>query len=106
MAFFERYLGWFQLFNGGAGLLTFLFIIGFVRAEPRYFVYANVLMKCFLAGWLIVRFGTKSGDKNITPFDSHACFVAGMYIILSSIAELGIAERVRSRWKVVPYGTE
>lgn len=76
----------FKAFNALAGLLTFLFIFGIFKTRPASFVYANTAVKCFLAAWLIWRFGLAKRTK-LNDFDRHACFVAGSYILMSTFAE-------------------
>jgi len=83
---FENKLWWVKLFNTLAGIVTFLFIVGLLKARPTYFLYANSAMKCFLAVCLIWRFGISKKSK-ITDFDRHACFVAGSYILVATFAE-------------------
>jgi hypothetical protein len=97
-AILERNLWWIRLFNAGAGIVTFLFILGIVQAKSVYFVLADTTMKCALAAWLIYRFGRASLAKDpLTAFDRHACFVAGMYILLSSLSQVAIHYRVSAK---------
>ena len=86
MTFFDRHLWWIQSFNFIAGLISLLFLLGVLKTLPGYFVALNVTMKCFLAGWLIYRFGI-SRQMALTAFDQHAGIVAGVYILLSSLTE-------------------
>ena len=76
----------FKVFNTVAGIITALFVFGMVQSRPTYFVVANTIMKCFLAGWLIYRF-RESNTEKLSHFDRHACFVAGMYILLATFAD-------------------
>lgn len=97
MKFLEENLWWIQVFNAGAGIVTFLFLIGFVQAKSVYFVLADTTMKCALAVWLIYRFGSTSLLKApLSAFDRHACFVSGMYILLSSLSQVVLHYRVES----------
>lgn len=82
----EDRLWMFKWFNGLAGFVTFLFIFGILKTRPVSFVYANTAVKCFLAGWLIWRFGFAKRTK-LSDFDRHASFVAGSYVLLSTFAE-------------------
>jgi hypothetical protein len=86
MTFFDRHLWWIQSFNLIAGVISFLFLFGVLKTLPGYFVALNVAMKCFLALWLIYRFGI-SQKITLTAFDLHAGVVAGVYILLSSLTE-------------------
>ena len=69
--------------------LATLILVSVVLDKPlprADIVYANTAVKCFLAGWLIWRFGFAKRTK-LSDFDRHASFVAGSYVLLSTFAE-------------------
>ena len=74
------------MFNILAILMSMLFLFGFLKSKPAYFVTMNLFVTSFLAAWLIYRFGYLK-KKVLSEFDRHACYVAGSYILLSTFAD-------------------
>ena len=86
MKLLDRELWYFEVFNILAIFMSMLFLFGFLKSQPAYFVTANLFVKSFLAAWLIYRFGY-SKEKVVSKFDRHACYVAGAYILLAAFAD-------------------
>ena len=82
----DKHLWYFEVFNVVAIFITVLFVFGFFKSQPAYFVTANTFVKSFLAAWLIYRFGY-SKEKVLSKFDRHASYVAGTYILVSTFAD-------------------
>lgn len=82
----NKELWYFEAFNFLAFLMSALFLFGFLKSQPAYFVTANTFVKSFLAAWLIYRFGY-SKEKVLSKFDRHASYVAGAYILVSTFAD-------------------
>ena len=86
MKLLEKELWYFEAFNLLAIFMSVLFLFGFLKSQPAYFVTANLFVKSFLAAWLIYRFGY-SKEKTLSKFDRHASYVAGGYILISTFAD-------------------
>jgi len=86
MKVFDTELWYFEAFNILAIFMSMLFLFGFLKSQPAYFVTAKLFVKSFLAALFIYRFGYLK-KKVLSKFDRHACYVAGSYILLSTFAD-------------------
>ena len=82
----DKRVWYFEAFNFLMLGMSLLFLFGYIKSQPTYFITANTFIRSFLAGWLVYRFRF-SKEKAVSKFDRHACYVAGVYILLSTFAD-------------------
>lgn len=74
------------------GYITFviflLLFLGFLQKEPTYFLQATFFFKVFISLYLIIRFNEFRKNIKFTELDRKVCFLAGIYLLLISFADL------------------
>lgn len=76
-----------KAFNGLCVAMSLLFFTGLYTGTNVYFTQINLVVKCLVAGWLVYRF-YRPQKIEFTNFDRIACYTAGAYILLGSLADL------------------
>ena len=82
----------------------FLFLVGFFQRKPFLLIEFNFIMKLILGLFLIYRFNNYRKHKiEFTEFDRHACYSAGVYILIVSFIDYINQYMDQFRKIVLPY---
>ena len=89
------------------GYITFIIFIllflGILQKEPTYFIEASFILKVFISLYLVIRFNDFRKNIKFTELDRKVCFMAGIYLILFSFADLVQDYSLKIKTFIKPY---